>query len=92
MTDTMTAEQQHRCMLHIRSKGTKPEPHMRRRLWHHIYLYRLNMPSVPGRLDIVMRPYLTVLFANGCFWHCHNVTTPKSGNNGMVKAVENSPC
>ena len=59
---------------------------------HHIYLYRLNVPSVPGKLDIVMRPYLTVLFANGCFWHCHNVTTPKSGNNGMVKAVENSPC
>ena len=33
MTDTMTAEQRHRCMSHIRSRDTKPELKVRRWLW-----------------------------------------------------------
>lgn len=73
MTDTMTAEQRHRCMSHIRSKATKPELKVRRWLWHHGYRYRLNVKSVPGKPDIVMRPYRTAIFVNGCFWHGHNV-------------------
>ena len=73
MTDTMTAEQRHRCMSHIRSRDTKPELKVRRWLWHHGYRYRLNVKSVPGKPDIVMRPYRTAIFVNGCFWHGHNV-------------------
>lgn len=71
MTDTMTAEQRHRCMSHIRSKGTKPELKVRRWLWSNGYRYRLNVKSVPGKPDIVMRPYRTAIFVNGCFWHGH---------------------
>ena len=94
MTDTMTAEQRHRCMSHIKGKGTKPELLVRRWLWRHGYRYRLNVKSVPGKPDIVMRPYRTAIFVNGCFWHGHNVemrdcvsaamresTTPRSGKN-----------
>lgn len=73
MTDTMTAEQRHRCMSHIRSRDTKPELKVRRWLWSHGYRYRLNVKSVPGKPDIVMRPYRTAIFVNGCFWHGHNV-------------------
>ena len=73
MTDTMTPEQRHRCMSHIRSRDTKPELKVRRWLWHHGYRYRLNVKSVPGKPDIVMRPYRTAIFVNGCFWHGHNV-------------------
>ena len=73
MTDTMTAEQRHKCMSHIRSRDTKPELKVRRWLWHHGYRYRLNVKSVPGKPDIVMRPYRTAIFVNGCFWHGHNV-------------------
>lgn len=73
MTDTMTPEQRHRCMSHIHSKGTKPELKVRRWLWAHGYRYRLNVKSVPGKPDIVMRPYRTAIFVNGCFWHGHNV-------------------
>ena len=69
----MTAEQRHRCMSHIRSRDTKPELKVRRWLWHHGYRYRLNVKSVPGKPDIVMRPYRTAIFVNGCFWHGHNV-------------------
>ena len=73
MTDTMTPEQRHRCMSHIKGSGTKPELKVRRWLWSHGYRYRLNVKSVPGKPDIVMRPYRTAIFVNGCFWHGHDV-------------------
>ena len=78
MTDTMTAEQRHRCMSHIRSRDTRPELKVRRWLWHHGYRYRLNVKSVPGKPDIVMRPYRTAIFVNGCFWHGHGVEIENS--------------
>ena len=76
MTDTMTPEQRHRCMSHIRSRDTKPELKVRRWLWGHGYRYRLNVKSVPGKPDIVLRPYRTAIFVNGCFWHGHGVAEP----------------
>ena len=80
MTDTMTPEQRHRCMSHIRSKATKPELLVRQWLWSHGYRYRLNVTSVPGKPDIVMRPYRTAIFVNGCFWHGHGVRMRECGN------------
>lgn len=71
MTDTLTPEQRHRVMSHIRSSNTKPELKVRQWLWHHGYRYRLNVKSVPGKPDIVMRKYHTAIFVNGCFWHGH---------------------
>jgi len=85
MTDTMTPEQRHRCMSHIRSKATKPELLVRQWLWSHGYRYRLNVKSVPGKPDIVLRPYRTAIFVNGCFWHGHQVES------GKMK-VESSEC
>lgn len=71
MSDTMSREQRHNCMSRIRSKNTKPELKVRRWLWSHGYRYRLNVKGVPGKPDIVMRPYRTAIFVNGCFWHGH---------------------
>ena len=71
MPDVLTPQQRHRCMSHIRSKATKPEMLVRRWLWAHGYRYRLNVKSVPGKPDIVMRKYRTAIFVNGCFWHGH---------------------
>ena len=71
MSDVLTPQQRHRCMSHIRSKATKPEMLVRRWLWAHGYRYRLNVKSVPGKPDIVMRKYRTAIFVNGCFWHGH---------------------
>ena len=68
-------------MASIRSKGTKPELHVRHWLWHHGYRYRLNVKSVPGSPDLVLRRYKTAIFVNGCFWHGHDecdiYNTPK---------------
>ena len=90
MTDTMTPEQRHRCMAHIRSKDTKPELKVRRWLWNHGYRYRLNVKSVPGKPDIVMRSYRTAIFVNGCFWHGHGVT--ESPVQGSMFKVNGSRC
>ena len=71
MTDRLTPEQRHLVMSHIHGKGTKPELKVRQWLWQHGYRYRLNVKSVPGKPDIVMRKYRTAIFVNGCFWHGH---------------------
>ena len=71
MPDTMTPEQRHRCMSRIKSKNTKPEMIVRRWLWKQGYRYRLNVSQLPGRPDIVLPRYSTVIFVNGCFWHAH---------------------
>lgn len=73
MTDRLTPEQRHRVMSRIHGKGTKPELKVRQWLWRHGYRYRLNVKSVPGKPDIVMRRYRTAIFVNGCFWHGHFV-------------------
>ena len=89
MTDHLSPEQRHLVMSHIHGKGTKPELKVRHWLWHHGYRYRLNVKSVPGKPDIVMRKYHTAIFVNGCFWHGHQVELgPRSGKRG----VTNSTC
>lgn len=73
MVDIFTPEQRHYVMSRIRSRNTKPELKVRQWLWRHGYRYRLNVKSVPGKPDIVMRKYRTAIFVNGCFWHGHFV-------------------
>ena len=73
MTDRLTPQQRHYVMSRIHGKGTKPELLVRQWLWRHGYRYRLNVKSVPGKPDIVMRKYRTAIFVNGCFWHGHFV-------------------
>ena len=88
MTDRLTPEQRHRVMSRIYGKGTKPELKVRQWLWRHGYRYRLNVKSVPGKPDIVMRRYRTAIFVNGCFWHGHHVETFQETSLQMV----NSKC
>ncbi len=90
MTDIMNPAQRHYCMSQIRSRNPKPELKVRQWLWHHGYRYRLNVKSVPGKPDIVMRKYHTAIFVNGCFWHGHGLT-PNSSPNGE-EGFENSEC
>lgn len=46
------------------------------------YRFRLHRRDLPGRPDIVLPRYRTVLFVHGCFWHrhpcCRFAYTPKS--------------
>ena len=59
-------------MSHIRSTNSKPEEIVRKKLFSLGYRYRKNVKSLPGKPDIVLPKYKTVIFVNGCFWHKHN--------------------
>lgn len=88
----ITEQQRHYIMSRIRGKATKPELLVRSWLWKHGYRYRLNVNSVPGRPDIVLRRYRTAIFVNGCFWHghevCGNYVIPKSNTEFWVAKVK----
>lgn len=58
-------------MSHIRSKDTKPEVMVRHFLFSRGFRYRLYRKDLPGKPDIVLTKYKTVIFINGCFWHGH---------------------
>lgn len=81
MADKMTPEQRHHCMSRIRSRDTKPEMVVRRWLWRQGFRYRLCVKSLPGRPDIVMRKWRTVVFVNGCFWHGHDCCKHRPATN-----------
>ncbi len=69
-------------MARIRGKNTKPELVVRSLLHRAGYRFSLHRKDLPGKPDIVLRKYHTVVFVHGCFWHRHNncktATTPKS--------------
>ena len=58
-------------MSKIRSTGTKPEEIVRKYLFSKGLRYRKNVKTLPGKPDIVLLKYKTVVFVNGCFWHGH---------------------
>ncbi len=59
-------------MSRIKGKGTKPEETVRKYLFSQGFRYRKNVESLPGKPDIVLPRYRTVVFVNGCFWHHHD--------------------
>ena len=58
-------------MSQIKSKNTKPEETVRKFLFSSGLRYRKNDKRYPGKPDIVLPKYKTVIFVNGCFWHGH---------------------
>jgi len=80
--DNLTVLQRSRTMSRIRSKDTLPECRLRKSLHKHGFRYRKNVATLPGKPDIVLPKYKTVIFVNGCFWHqhanCSKANTPKS--------------
>lgn len=72
MSDHLTPDQRHRNMAAIHSASTKPELKLRQALWRLGFRYRVNDKRLPGKPDIVLPKYRTVIFIHGCFWHGHN--------------------
>lgn len=71
MTDVFSKETRSRIMSLIKGKNTKPEMIVRKYLFSKGFRYRVNVSSLPGKPDIVLPKYKTVIFINGCFWHGH---------------------
>lgn len=71
MPDNHSKEVRSYNMSRIRSKDTKPEEIVRKYLFGRGFRFRKNDKRYPGHPDIVLPKYKTVIFVNGCFWHCH---------------------
>ena len=69
--DTISPELRSRNMAAIKCSNTKPEILVRKLLHALGFRFRLHRRDLPGRPDIVLPRYNSVVFVNGCFWHQH---------------------
>lgn len=93
--DNKSAEQRRENMSHIRSTNTKPEEIVRKYLFSKGFRYRKNDKRYPGKPDIVLPKYRTLVYINGCFWHqhvgCKYAAIPKSNQEyWLPKLVRNT--
>src|ERR1043166_6686366 len=82
MVDHVTKWRRSAIMSGIRGKHTAPEILVRKAAHRLGLRFRLHSRRLPGRPDLVLPKWNTVLFVNGCFWHrhpgCNRTTTPKT--------------
>ena len=71
MADVHTPQQRRYNMQQIRAKNTKPEMLVRKFLHANGFRYSLHNKKLPGKPDIVLTKYKTIIFIHGCFWHGH---------------------
>ncbi len=79
-------------MSRIRAADTKPEKIVRSILHRVGFRFGLHVKSLPGKPDIVLPKYKTVVFVHGCFWHCHKgcrrANVPKTNKKYWVPKLE----
>ncbi len=92
--DTITKDKRSWNMSQIRSIDTKPEKQVRTLLHKNGFRYRLYDKRLPGKPDIVLPKYKTVIFVHGCFWHrhksCKRATSPKTNVSYWNKKFKNN--
>ncbi len=71
MTDSLSKEKRSWNMSRIRGTDTSIEVKVRKYLFKKGFRYRKNVKNLPGKPDIVLPKYKTVIFIHGCFWHRH---------------------
>jgi len=72
MADVHSKETRSFNMSRIKGKDTKPELIVRKHLFAEGFRFRLHDKNLPGRPDIILKKFKTVVFINGCFWHGHS--------------------
>ena len=79
-------------MSQIKESNTKPEILVRKFLFSKGFRYRINDKKLPGKPDIVLPKYKTVILVNGCFWHghenCKYFTLPKTRTEWWKDKIE----
>lgn len=79
-------------MSRIRGKDTKPELLVRKFLFAKGFRYRLHDKKLPGKPDIILPKYKTVIFVHGCFWHghegCKYSALPKTRTEWWLEKIE----
>lgn len=94
MADVHDKETRSFNMSRIKGKNTKPEMLVRRFLFANGFRYRLNFKKLPGKPDIVLPKYKTVIFINGCFWHghkgCNYFVVPKTRTEWWLAKIKDT--
>lgn len=76
-------------MSRIRSKDTKPELLVRKKLWSEGFRYRLHRADMPGKPDLVLPALRTVVLVHGCYWHGHSCQKGRvPGTNSLFWAAK----
>jgi DNA mismatch endonuclease (patch repair protein) len=95
MPDVFTPEKRSEVMSKIRGHDTKPELILRSLLHRHGYRFTIRGPKnkrLPGRPDLVLPKYRTVIFVHGCYWHghehCKHFRIPKSRSDWWTAKIE----
>lgn len=69
--DRISREMRSWNMSRIRCRDTTPERAVRSILHRLGFRFRLHSRVLPGKPDIVLPAYHTVVLVHGCFWHRH---------------------
>ena len=69
--DSVSPEKRSWVMAQVKGRNTRPEKAVRSLLHRMGYRFRLQRADLPGKPDIVLPKYRTVIFVHGCFWHRH---------------------
>lgn len=92
MADKLTREKRSWNMSHIRGKDTEIEIKVRKYLFSQGFRFRKNVADMPGKPDIVLPKYKTVIFIHGCYWHrhegCKNCTIPGTNQEFWLQKFE----
>jgi DNA mismatch endonuclease (patch repair protein) len=95
VTDKLTPEKRSWNMSRIKGQNTAPELAVRKVLHKAGYRFRLHRKDLPGRPDIVLPKYKTVIFVHGCFWHSHGCKdsgTPKTNTGFWSGKLADNVC
>lgn len=79
-------------MSRIKGKNTKPELIVRKFLFSKGFRFRIHNKNLPGKPDIVLSRFKTVIFVNGCFWHghknCKYFNIPKTNTKWWISKIK----
>jgi DNA mismatch endonuclease (patch repair protein) len=91
MADRHSPEVRSRNMSLVKGKNTKLELLVRKYLHAQGFRFRLHVSDLPGKPDLVLPKYRTVIFVNGCFWHghknCKYFTVPKTRTDWWLNKI-----
>lgn len=91
MADVHSRETRSFNMSRIKGKDTKPEMLVRLFLFSKGFRYKLHDKALPGKPDLVLPKYKTVIFVHGCFWHghegCKYFVVPKTRTEWWVQKI-----
>ena len=73
MADKHSKETRSYNMSMIKGQNTKPEMLVRKYLHAKGFRYTLHSKKLPGKPDIILPKFKTVIFVHGCFWHGHKM-------------------